>query len=167
MTADLLNAVHLQKWIKRRPSPTLLTADSGSFSTWNFCLDNTDGTASQPISGSVLSFRLPEYYEVSSVMTMRTIEGAFYPQCLSIVSKEALQGDPNNRYLVRESEGLSPLPSSHFTIRRWLDKVLRRMLHGGSPRDLWLRPHEFPRTSLHFREGCAGESCSSCRLRRN
>jgi len=32
------------------------------------------------------------------------------------------------------------------------------MLHGGSPRDLRLRPHEFPGTILHFGEGCGGEA---------
>ena len=80
-------------------------------------MDNIDGTASRPISGSVLSFRLPEYYEVLFIMTMRTIKGRIVPQ-VSLDRIERVEDDSNNRYLVRESEGLSPIPIPYFTIRR-------------------------------------------------
>jgi hypothetical protein len=80
-------------------------------------LDNIDGTASRPNSGSVLSFILPEYYQVLLMMTMRTIKGCVVPK-VSLDRIERVQDDPNNRYLVRESEGLSPIPIPYFTIRR-------------------------------------------------
>lgn len=51
------------------------------------------------------------------MMTMRTIKGCVVPK-VSLDRIERVQDGPNNRYPVRESEGLYPIPIPYFTIRR-------------------------------------------------